>query len=87
MGISRSPSSKVLPKILRPTERGGGGDISPGSGLIGGPEHLSMPMWLYCIAITIHFVDEESLNITENVEVDESLFQDLGDLEDDPSIS
>ena len=28
----------------RPTERGGGGGISPGPGLIGGPEHLSMPM-------------------------------------------
>ena len=33
--------------VGRPTERGGGGGgISPGPGLIGGPEHLSMPMWL-----------------------------------------
>ena len=30
--------------ITRPTERGGGGGISLGPGLIGGPEHLSMPM-------------------------------------------
>ena len=35
--------------VFRPTERGGGGGISPGPGLIGGPEHLSMHCrYLYC---------------------------------------
>ena len=43
--VNTKPWFKIYTRTKdRPTERGGGGGISPGPGLIGGPEHLSVPM-------------------------------------------
>ena len=46
LSLALTLSIHMLYIIHRPTERGGGGGISPGPGLIGGPEHLCR--CLYC---------------------------------------
>ena len=38
-----------------PLRGGGGGGISPGPGLIGGLEHLSMPIWLWYACTALPF--------------------------------
>ena len=42
--VSAASCKAICEVTSRPTERGRGGGISPGPGLVGGPEHLSIPM-------------------------------------------